>query len=225
MHSVRGLGRGAIRALTLIVLVWSLLSAIAALLVFVMLRERYGRKGPIAVGDAPALLHPLRRFLHEPVPALLAAFGVKPGDTALEVGPGPGYFTLEAARVVGPTGRMVALDVQPGMLAILDGRLRAESIANAHPIAGDAARLPLADHCVDVAFLVTVLGEIPDRPAALFELRRVLRHGGVLSIMEGMNDPDYQLEASVRDVCRAIGFEERERRSQRFGYVLTFVAP
>lgn len=211
-------------ALLVLALIWSAVSAVLAMLVFVSLRERYGRKGPISARHALALLHPQRRFLHAPVEVLLGMFRIRQGDTVLELGPGPGYFTPGASRAAGPTGRVVSVDVQPAMISILDQRLRAASILNAHPVLGDATRLPLADNSVDAAFLIMVLGEIPDRPAALFELRRVLKPGAVLSVMEGLNDPDYQLEASVRDLCKAVGFEELERHPQRLGYVRSFVA-
>jgi len=74
------------------------------------------------------------------------------------------------------------------------------------------------------AYLVAVLGEIPDRVQALRELRRVLRRGGVLSITETLTDPDYQLEDSVRDVCRAVGFEPLEHVRGLLGYTMNFRA-
>ncbi|MDP9238039.1 MAG: methyltransferase domain-containing protein [Chloroflexota bacterium] len=225
MRTLKASARAALRALVVLGLLWSVVSALFALLVFVMVRERYGRSGPFSASHALALLNPQRRFLHAPVDTLLRVFRVKEGDTVLELGPGPGYFTLGASRVVGPTGRVVCVDVQPGMVSILEERLRVEKVLNTHPVVGDATRLPLADQSVDVAFLVTVLGEIHDRPAALVELRRVMKPGAVLSVMEGLNDPDYQLEASVRDLCRAVGFEELARERQRLGYVRSFVAP
>ena len=59
----------------------------------------------------------------------------------------------------------------------------------------------------------------------LVELRRVLKAGGVLSVMETLTDCDYQLEASVRDLCRAHGFDEINHERRRLGYTLCFSAP
>ena len=66
--------------------------ALASLYVFVWIRERYGRGGPIPVSQAGMLLHPLRGWL-QPVGAILDKFGLQLGATVLELGPGPGYFS------------------------------------------------------------------------------------------------------------------------------------
>lgn len=211
----------AIRIPALIALVGYLL---VTFFIYFWIRERYGRGGPIPVSQAGALLHPLRRWL-QPVRPTVEKFRLKAGGTVLEVGPGPGYFTLEAAGVVGPSGRVVCLDVQPGMLDVLQRRLGERGVVNAHPIVGDASRLPLAGRSVDAAFLVAVLGEVPDRPAALRELRRVLKPGGVLSFTETLTDPDYVFQATLRDLCRASGFEELDRSRETTGYTMSFVAP
>jgi SAM-dependent methyltransferase len=226
VRALRSFARAVARIAVAAALVWSAVSALLAAFLFVMIRERYGRAkaGPFPARQALQLLHPQRRWLY-PVGTLLRLFRVHAGDTVLELGPGPGYFTIEAGRLVGTAGRVICVDVQPGMVSILRQRLRDERVENAHPVAGDATRLPLSDGCVDVAFLVTVLGEIQDRPAALAELRRVMKPGGVLSVMEGLGDPDYQLEASVRDLCRAVGFRELDHQRQRLGYVRCFAAP
>jgi len=173
--------------------------------------------------EAGTLHNPLRGLLH-PVRRTLARAHVEPGATVLELGPGTGYFSVEASRMIGSGGRLLCLDVQPPMLAELSEHLRDTGITNAGLILGDATRLPLADDSVDTAYLVAVLGEIPDRPQALRELRRVLRRGGVLSITETLTDPDYQLEDSVRDVCRASGFEPLEHVRGLLGYTMNFRA-
>ncbi len=208
------------------VLVVGLLAGWALLLVYLVhwIRERYGRGGPMPFTQARELLHPLRRWIH-PERSTLERFRLKAGDTVLELGPGPGYFSIEAGRMVGPEGRLLCLDVQPPMVGLLRERLEEQGVANAHPMAADALNLPLADDSVDAAFLVTVLGEIPDRPRALVELRRVLKPGGVLSIMEHLTDPDYQLEDSVRDLCRASGFDVLDHTRQRLGFTMCFTAP
>ena len=212
------------RVLGAIALVWAAISALLGLFVWLWVRERYSRGGPFPAKDAFSLLNPLRSWLQS-VDSSLRTFRVREGHTVLELGPGPGYFTLGASRAVGPAGRVICVDVQPAMLSILRQRLQDAQIANTRLVAGDAVRLPLGDGCVDEAFLVTVLGEIPDRPRAMAELRRVMKPGGVLSVMETFTDCDYQLEDSVRDLCRAFGFEAIDHERRRLGYTLCFSAP
>jgi SAM-dependent methyltransferase len=145
-------------------------ASVGGVAIYLWLSERYGRGGPFPARAASALLNPARALL-DPVRPSLEFFRLASGQTVLEIGPGPGYFTIEAARMAGPAGRLVSLDVQPAMASILRGRLREHGIPNAHPLAGDAMRLPLADRSIDAAFLVAVLGEVPDRPAALVEVQ------------------------------------------------------
>ena len=187
-------------------------------------REREGRGGPIPVSQAAGLTIGARAML-DPPRRLLELFRLAPGQTVLEIGPGPGYFTPEASRIVGPQGRIVCLDLQPGMLALLKKRLRDRGVANATPVAADATRLPLADHALDAAFLAAVFGEIPDRPAALTELRRVLKPGAPLSFFETLRDPDYVYVDAMKDLCRAYGFQLVDHRRRFLGYTMTFTAP
>jgi SAM-dependent methyltransferase len=184
---------------------------------------RYQRRGPMPFAKAGTLHNPLRGLIH-PVRRTLERARVEPGATVLEVGPGTGYFSVETSGMIGGGGRLLCLDIQRRMLAELAEHLREAGVINADLLLGDATSLPLADDSVDSAYLVAVLGEIPDRPQALQELRRVLRREGVLSITETLTDPDYQLEDSVRDVCRAVGFEPLEHVRGLLGYTMTFRA-
>jgi ubiquinone/menaquinone biosynthesis C-methylase UbiE len=212
------------RVLKMVAFLWAAISALLAIFAWLWVRERYGRGGPFPAKDALSLLNPMRGRL-QPIESTLRAFRVREGRTVLELGPGPGYFTIGASSAVGSNGRVICVDVQQAMLSILRERLQDAQIANARLVTGDAVRLPLADGCVDAAFLVTVLGEIPDRPRALAELRRVMKAGGVLSVVETFTDCDYQLEDSVRDLCRAFGFEVIDHERRRLGYTLCFAAP
>ena len=211
------------RKIRLLWLIFHLAFLSVAAYAVIMVRERFGRGGPIPYSQARTLRSPLRALIH-PLRRTLERSHVRPGATVLELGPGPGYFSVEASRMIGPGGRLLCLDVQPPMLAELAGHLRDAGVANAGLLLGDATRLPLVENSVDSAYLVAVLGEIPDRPQALAELRRVLKSGGVLSITETLTDPDYQFEDTVRDVCRATGFEPLEHTRGLLGYTMNFRA-
>lgn len=212
-----------VTALIVIAAVWGVVSALAAIGIWLFLRERYGRVGPMPVSQALMQLSPQRRRMHR-ADETVRSFRLREGDTVLELGPGPGYFSIEAARVVGAAGRVLCIDLQPGMTRILRERLDEAHVTNAAPLVGEAGNLPLANGSVDAAYLVHVLGEIPNRPAALAELRRVIKPGGTLSVLETLTDPDYQLEATVRDLCAATGFALLDHHRRRLGYTLTFAA-
>jgi ubiquinone/menaquinone biosynthesis C-methylase UbiE len=168
------------------------------------------------------ILDNLPRQVVHPLRSTVDGFHINRGRTVLELGPGPGYFTVEVARRLGPEGRLVCVDIQLKMIRALRRRLQREAVANALPLVGNALALPLAGRSLDCAFLVTVLGEVPDRLKALAELRRVLKPGGILSITESLPDPDYQFPDVVRDLCRASGFRLLEHHRRFFGFTMNF---
>jgi ubiquinone/menaquinone biosynthesis C-methylase UbiE len=170
------------------------------------------------------MLDNLPRQVVHPLRSTVDSFRVGRGHTVLELGPGIGYFSVEVARRLGPEGRLVCVDIQSEMIGALRRRLLREGVTNALPMVGDALGLPLADSSIDCAFLVTVLGEFPDRSKALAELRRVLKPGGILSITETLPDPDYQFPDVVRDLCRASGFRLVEHRGHFLGFTMNFAA-
>ena len=202
-----------------VIVVWAVVSA----QFLYWLSQRYKGTHPIAYRWRWILDNLGRRVVH-PLPQTIDSFRVDRGHTVLEVGPGVGYFSGEVARRVGPEGRVVCVDIQPEMIGTLRQRLLREGVTNASPMVGDALGLPLAEGSVDCAFLVTVLGEVPDRAKALAELRRVLKPGGILSITESMPDPDYQFPDVVRDLCRASGFQLLEHHRRFLGFTMNFAA-
>ena len=113
----------------------------------------------------------------------------QPGERLLEVGPGTGYYTLPVAGWLLPGGALDVLDVQQEMLDHTLRRAREEGIENIAATLADARELPFPDHTFDGAYLVTVLGEVPDQDAALRELGRVVRPGGRVVVGELFGDP------------------------------------
>jgi ubiquinone/menaquinone biosynthesis C-methylase UbiE len=110
--------------------------------------------------------------------------------------------------MLGRTGRLVCLDLQIEMLRQVRERIGA---AGAELVQASGSSLPFRDGCFDLAFLVTVLGEIPDKRAAMDELARVLRRGGTLAVTESFPDPDYVRTPVLRRLAMVAGFEIGER--------------
>ncbi|UCF18636.1 MAG: methyltransferase domain-containing protein, partial [Gemmatimonadota bacterium] len=108
---------------------------------------------------------------------LLERAGVQPGMSVLDVGCGPGRIAIPAARLVGPEGRVVALDLQPGMIRRLEERISALGLDRIETILAGAGDGKMPKSSFDRALLVTVLGEIVDRSAALREIYDALKPG------------------------------------------------
>jgi ubiquinone/menaquinone biosynthesis C-methylase UbiE len=149
---------------------------------------------------------------------LREALAPQPGETMLEVGPGTGYYTLPVAGWLAPDGVLHVLDVQQKMLDHTMRRARDAGLTNIVPRQGDARALPYADATFDAAYLVTVLGEVPDQDAALRELHRVLKPDGRLVVGELFGDPHMVGEASLRRRAAAAGLRFDRRIGPRFGY-------
>jgi SAM-dependent methyltransferase len=157
--------------------------------------------------------------------AILNQMRLEPGMKVLDVGCGPGRMSVPAAHQVGANGLVVALDLQPAMLRRLRQKMQAEGLTNIRLLQGRADEGALAHDVFDRALLVTVLGEIPDRKAALAEIFRVLKPGGILSITEVLPDPHYQTRHSVRQFASVVGFEEGAHFGGFPAFTIHFVKP
>jgi ubiquinone/menaquinone biosynthesis C-methylase UbiE len=159
--------------------------------------------------------------------ATLERLHLQPGQTVLEVGPGPGRLLIPASFRVLPGGRAIGIDLQYKMIERLKKRAAAAGAANLAALVGDATALKLDRESVDVLILCTVLGEIPvrDRAAALAECFRVLKPGGLLSITEIIGDPHYQSRAKVRRIALEAGFEPQRVDSGLRMFTASFLKP
>jgi ubiquinone/menaquinone biosynthesis C-methylase UbiE len=122
---------------------------------------------------------------------VVKALSLSAGQTACDIGAGPGYFTLRLAKAVGPTGRVFAVDVEPAILATLRDRLEAAGVTNVVPVLA-AARDPwLPPQACDVVLIVDTYHHFYDGPAYLRRLGQSLKHGGrIVNI-------DYKKDAGV----------------------------
>lgn len=104
----------------------------------------------------------------------------RPGETVVDIGCGNGMLTAELARAVGPSGRVIGVDPSEDMRATAEGRCAEfDWVELIHGLADD---MPVSDGAADKAVSVQVYEYLSDIPAALREVRRVLRPGGRLVI-------------------------------------------
>jgi ubiquinone/menaquinone biosynthesis C-methylase UbiE len=156
---------------------------------------------------------------------IVETLALSDGMTVLDAGCGPGRLTVPLARSVGPGGRVVALDIQPGMLERARARTESAGLTNVDfVVAGLGERTLPVDH-FDREVLVTVLGEVPNRSAALDELFSALMPGGVLAIVEVIFDPHFQSRSRVTELARSAGFRERQFFGHSWAYVIHFDKP
>lgn len=160
-----------------------------------------------------------------PTPLILDRVGLLPSMRVLEVGPGVGYMSVPVARRLGESGRLVTLELQPEMARRARKRLEDAGIGNAEVREGDVTTAPLESATYDLAFLVTVLGEIPDRDLAIRRLRDALKPSGVLSFTEVLGDPHYQRYADLERRCLAAGLEPVGRHGSSLFYTANFRRP
>lgn len=115
----------------------------------------------------------------------LEALNLQPGDRVVDVGAGPGLLGSEIAAAVGPSGHVTMIDNSDSMLRIARRRCRVADVEDRTALVrGDATALPLPDGACDSAVCTQVLEYIPGVDAALRELRRVLKPGGRLVIVD-----------------------------------------
>lgn len=156
--------------------------------VFVEAQRRHPVSGRVfapvmGVGGAGWLERPEREDEEAPSKAL-DALDLKPGMVVADIGAGSGYYSTRIAKRVGPTGRVYATDIQPGMIEILDRRIKSEGLSNVTTILGgmDDPRLPPAS--IDLAIMVDVYHELQQPQVFLQRLKGAFKPGGRLVLLE-----------------------------------------
>lgn len=115
---------------------------------------------------------------------LLANLGVKPGMTVCDMGSGNGFYSLPIAKLVGPAGRVLAVDIQPEMLNMLEEREAAAKLSNIDTILGLLHDPKLPEGAVDLILLVDVYHEFSHPEQMLAAMRRALKPDGRIALVE-----------------------------------------
>jgi ubiquinone/menaquinone biosynthesis C-methylase UbiE len=144
-----------------------------------------------------SLIHEdLYRVFRDPYQVLKRA-GLASGQDVLEVGCGPGFFTVPAARIVGPQGTVRALDISPLALDRVRQKVEREGVTNVSTMLADAGETGLPGESFDLVFVFGLARVVGGAERMMGELHRLLRPEGILAI-EGRLAPKGELFRRVK---------------------------
>jgi ubiquinone/menaquinone biosynthesis C-methylase UbiE len=182
-------------------------------------------KAYIAVLDDPA------RDAYQKPHEVVQALALKDGERIADIGAGSGYFALRFARHVGAAGRVYAVDVSPDMILHLNERVRDGGLDNVRTVLARPDDPLLADASVDRIFICDTWHHIPDHAAYLQRLRKALRPGGHIVIVDFQKKDTpggapMEMRIAREDVVREfqqVGFDlAREEPFLPYQYFLIF---
>ena len=131
------------------------------------------------------LASPIRRWAENP-DKLLSGL-ITPGMTVLDVGCAMGFFTLPAARMVGTSGRVIAVDIQPKMISALRRRAKRRGLLDrieTRICSGEGLGIDDLAGKVDLVLAIHMVHEVPDRDRLMSELSRVVKDSGKMLVVE-----------------------------------------
>lgn len=160
------------------------------------------------------------REVEERTDILMRELGLEQNDVVADIGAGSGYFTFRLAGLV-PQGTVLAVDIQPQMIRILQDSARAKGIMNVQPVLGTISDPKIAAGAVDLALLVDAYHEFSHPFEMMTSLHRALKKGGRVVLVEyRAEDPDVAIkprhkmtETQARKEMEAVGLRWVETRT------------
>lgn len=143
----------------------------------------------------------------------LSEGGLKQGQRVLEIGCGPGFFTIAAAKIVGDKGKVYALDFNPAAIEDVQRKIEERNLGNVETILAEASKTGLPDRSVDVVFLFGVIHALNDVNAVMREMHRVLKKGGIISAKKSRRLSEDELTGIITENNR---FHLKEKTENMF---------
>jgi arsenite methyltransferase len=128
--------------------------------------------------DAPARVAALK------VDEIVARLQLKPGQVVADLGAGTGVFSLPIAQTVGPTGKVYAVEIDPGLVDYIGRKIKDQKVANVQAVLGKPGDPALPAPDVDLAFMHDVLHHVEDRAGYLKQAARYIKPGGRFALIE-----------------------------------------
>jgi ubiquinone/menaquinone biosynthesis C-methylase UbiE len=154
---------------------------------------------------------------------MLDSLKIKPGDVVADVGAGVGYTSLRLSRRVGPEGKVLATDIQPEMIRMLRANMRTFGVKNVVPLLATQTDTKLPEGKVDLVIMVDVYHECSDPEALLQGIRKALKPGGRLVLVEyKAEDPNVPIKPEHK-MTTAQARKEVEPQGFAFKEVLDFL--
>lgn len=126
---------------------------------------------------------------------MIDALEIKPGQTIADLGAGSGYYSFRIAPLVGPSGRVLAIDIEPAMLRVIDERARREHVANVQTLRSSEQDPLLPANSVDLLFMVDVYHELAYPYEVMQKVRAALKPDGRVALIEfRAEDPAVQIK-------------------------------
>ena len=123
---------------------------------------------------------------------------LKEGMAVVDYGCGPGRYTLPIAKLVGPKGKVFAVDIQPLAISMVKRQASRESLANIEPILVDSYNTGIQGSSIDLVLLVDTFHQIKDYDALFREIHRILKRGGILFM-----DPGHMRMSKAKKIVKS----------------------
>ena len=182
--------------------------------------KRFSSKGVFPYQWAFTLLLPLRNIFLSPN-KLIKRLEIKENYKVLEVGPGPGYFSIPVARRL-KSGRLYLADIQQEMLDYSKRRFEKRKIKNAEYYLCNGKTFGFDDNSFDIIYMVTVIGEVENKEAYAQEFYRMLKPEGILSISELAGDPDKMTIDEIRNIIEKHNFKFYNKYGNKRNFTINF---
>jgi ubiquinone/menaquinone biosynthesis C-methylase UbiE len=168
-----------------------------------------------------SLLIPFRNTFLSPK-QVISRLKLKDDMTILEIGPGPGYFSIKVAKTL-KKGHLVIADIQSEMLRYAEKRINKQGITNIESYLCNGTSFDFKDETFDRIFMVAVLGEVENKTKYMAEFHRVLKKGGILSISELAGDADKMTLPLLKELGINSNFSFFEHFSSKWSYTVNFL--